>query len=368
MYPLDDDNSMSAYDLSYEMRPNMYNGLFALGNTTDPAAAPQYLVNAGYGLVPSYSGHEDFQIHRTLFEAPQGIHYFEDASSPDSYTGLTPLTPQSSVGPTSGETSQGYQANTLQTLPRRIVPRYRIGAEEESLQGLVRSRSRISRPFSVHPDVLGPLLGSLGRSPQHLNPSQGHEEPWSGVHFRSEGGHVAARHKEPTGSDLTITFENPRAERARLAIRPAMRDGPLPDEKRQKINEVRKSKACIRCKLYREPCDAQLPCRKCRKVEKHQRKWRIKCTHLSIKDRFEYLEHTRVNDQHGPYTYNDLITQNSYGFDYSQQPTFDLELWLGKYEQFFAYQNFRRQEAFQCLGHWNHDQYIKQKTRLMVKQ
>lgn len=60
------------------------------------------------------------------------------------------------------------------------------------------------------------------------------------------------------------------------------RRGPLRPEQRQQAHEIRKLRACIRCKFLKKTCDTGEPCAGCR--PSHARLWQVPCTRMDIKD------------------------------------------------------------------------------------
>lgn len=60
------------------------------------------------------------------------------------------------------------------------------------------------------------------------------------------------------------------------------RSGPLRPDQRQQAHEIRKLRACIRCKFLKKTCDTGDPCSGCR--PSHARQWQTPCTRLDIKD------------------------------------------------------------------------------------
>ena len=337
MDPLHLHGILSDEYMALMLQSTIYNEQYIQVDPTYLPATPQIQANVGYAPMAHWAAEENSQVRQPSLSDLEGFQHFDNVPSPDSNNGLTPLTPRSSEESVPGRRDHRRQPGGLPIGHRSLAPRGHNPIRDISLDGLAQSQSRISRPFTVHSDVIGPPLGSLSRSPHQLIPSGVRNEPWNGIQFRHEDRSQATRHQEVTAvPDLEINFEDPASHQKHLPIRPAMRDGPFEDEKRLKINKVRTSGACIRCKLYREPCDEKLPCQKCRKIQNNLRKWKLSCTRLGIKDRFYYLEHSRIREQHGPDAYNDLVTSNSYDFDYSKRPIFLLELWLGTYSQKFA--------------------------------
>jgi hypothetical protein len=60
------------------------------------------------------------------------------------------------------------------------------------------------------------------------------------------------------------------------------RKGPLKPEQRQQAHEIRKLRACLRCKFLKKTCDKGDPCAGCQ--PSHARLWQVPCTRIDIKD------------------------------------------------------------------------------------
>ena len=60
------------------------------------------------------------------------------------------------------------------------------------------------------------------------------------------------------------------------------RKGPLRPDQRQQAHEIRKLRACLRCKFLKKTCDKGEPCGGCR--PSHARLWQVPCTRMDIKD------------------------------------------------------------------------------------
>lgn len=60
------------------------------------------------------------------------------------------------------------------------------------------------------------------------------------------------------------------------------RRGPLKPEQRQSAHEIRKLRACLRCKFLKKVCDKGDPCTGCQ--PSHARLWQVPCTRIDIKD------------------------------------------------------------------------------------
>ncbi|GIZ44842.1 hypothetical protein CKM354_000802800 [Cercospora kikuchii] len=60
------------------------------------------------------------------------------------------------------------------------------------------------------------------------------------------------------------------------------RRGPLRPDQRLQAHEIRKLRACLRCKFLKKTCDKGEPCGGCR--PSHARLWQVPCTRMDIKD------------------------------------------------------------------------------------
>ncbi|PHH65999.1 hypothetical protein CDD81_947 [Ophiocordyceps australis] len=60
------------------------------------------------------------------------------------------------------------------------------------------------------------------------------------------------------------------------------RKGPLLPEQRKQASEIRKLRACLRCKYLKKTCDKGEPCGGCQ--PSHARLWQVPCTRIDIKD------------------------------------------------------------------------------------
>jgi hypothetical protein len=66
------------------------------------------------------------------------------------------------------------------------------------------------------------------------------------------------------------------------------RKGPLRPEQRQQAHEIRKLRACLRCKFLKKVCDKGEPCSGCK--PSHARLWQVPCTRLAIQDIAYFLK------------------------------------------------------------------------------
>lgn len=60
------------------------------------------------------------------------------------------------------------------------------------------------------------------------------------------------------------------------------RRGPLGRDQREQVHEIRKLRACLRCKFLKKTCDKGDTCSGCQ--PSHARRWQVPCTRIDIKD------------------------------------------------------------------------------------
>ncbi|KAF2198839.1 hypothetical protein GQ43DRAFT_140654 [Delitschia confertaspora ATCC 74209] len=71
------------------------------------------------------------------------------------------------------------------------------------------------------------------------------------------------------------------------------RRGPLRPEQRQQAHEIRKLRACLRCKFLKKTCDKGDPCGGCQ--PSHARLWQVPCTRIDIKDIAYFMKDWRAD-------------------------------------------------------------------------
>jgi len=75
------------------------------------------------------------------------------------------------------------------------------------------------------------------------------------------------------------------------------RKGPLLPEQRKQASEIRKLRACLRCKFLKKTCDKGEPCTGCQ--PSHARLWQVPCTRIDIKDIGYFLKDWKADyDRH----------------------------------------------------------------------
>lgn len=75
------------------------------------------------------------------------------------------------------------------------------------------------------------------------------------------------------------------------------RRGPLLPEQRKQASEIRKLRACLRCKFLKKTCDKGDPCAGCQPA--HARLWQVPCTRIDIKEIGYFLKDWKADyDRH----------------------------------------------------------------------
>ncbi|KAF2264716.1 hypothetical protein CC78DRAFT_463282 [Lojkania enalia] len=95
------------------------------------------------------------------------------------------------------------------------------------------------------------------------------------------------RRKSPVGAKVakTIVKKTPAHSTKKDHVgekRVGRRRGPLRPDQRQQAHEIRKLRACLRCKFLKKTCDKGDPCGGCQ--PSHARLWQVPCTRIDIKD------------------------------------------------------------------------------------
>lgn len=73
------------------------------------------------------------------------------------------------------------------------------------------------------------------------------------------------------------------------------RRGPLLPEQRKQASEIRKLRACLRCKFLKKTCDKGEPCAGCK--PSHARLWQVPCTRIDIKDIAYFMKDWRADHE-----------------------------------------------------------------------
>ena len=89
--------------------------------------------------------------------------------------------------------------------------------------------------------------------------------------------------KSPTAKATEkVIRKQPQYPKPESEKRVGRRKGPLRPDQRKQASEIRKLRACLRCKFLKKTCDKGEPCAGCQ--PSHARLWQVPCTRIDIKD------------------------------------------------------------------------------------
>jgi hypothetical protein len=88
--------------------------------------------------------------------------------------------------------------------------------------------------------------------------------------------------KSPSTKATKTVIRRASAGKKDTEKRVGRRRGPLLPEQRKQASEIRKLRACLRCKFLKKTCDKGEPCAGCQ--PSHARLWQVPCTRIDIKD------------------------------------------------------------------------------------
>lgn len=189
----------------------------------------------------------------------------------------------SSDGPHSAELSGSYEeiAPWPITSPHELTGQDYLDAQYyQHTHGL----SMASQQYHTSPS------SSLAVSPT-AGPAGGYRSSGSSTTSPSSSGPTSPplrRRKSPVDSTgkttkAVIKKTSPQARKDAVSEKKVgRRRGPLRPEQRQQAHEIRKLRACLRCKFLKKTCDKGEPCGGCR--PSHARLWQVPCTRMDIKD------------------------------------------------------------------------------------
>lgn len=97
-----------------------------------------------------------------------------------------------------------------------------------------------------------------------------------------------------------VSKKTPQGSKNENEKRVGKRKGPLKPEQRKQASEIRKLRACLRCKFLKKTCDKGEPCAGCQ--PSHARLWQVPCTRIDIKEigyflkdkKFDYERHVSL--------------------------------------------------------------------------
>jgi hypothetical protein len=107
----------------------------------------------------------------------------------------------------------------------------------------------------------------------------------------------SAPRKSPTAKATKPVIRRTSNGKKDTEKRVGRRRGPLLPEQRKQASEIRKLRACLRCKFLKKTCDKGEPCAGCQ--PSHARLWQVPCTRIDIRDIGYFLKDWKADyDRH----------------------------------------------------------------------
>jgi hypothetical protein len=103
----------------------------------------------------------------------------------------------------------------------------------------------------------------------------------------------SAPRKSPTAKATKPVIRRTSNGKKDTEKRVGRRRGPLLPEQRKQASEIRKLRACLRCKFLKKTCDKGEPCAGCQ--PSHARLWQVPCTRIDIKDISYFMKDWRAD-------------------------------------------------------------------------
>lgn len=103
----------------------------------------------------------------------------------------------------------------------------------------------------------------------------------------------SAPRKSPTAKATKPVIRRTSNGKKDTEKRVGRRRGPLLPEQRKQASEIRKLRACLRCKFLKKTCDKGEPCAGCQ--PSHARLWQVPCTRIDIKDIGYFMKDWRAD-------------------------------------------------------------------------
>jgi hypothetical protein len=103
----------------------------------------------------------------------------------------------------------------------------------------------------------------------------------------------SAPRKSPTAKATKAVIRRTSNGKKDTEKRVGRRRGPLLPEQRKQASEIRKLRACLRCKFLKKTCDKGEPCTGCQ--PSHARLWQVPCTRIDIKDIGYFMKDWRAD-------------------------------------------------------------------------
>ncbi|KZF19218.1 hypothetical protein L228DRAFT_199094, partial [Xylona heveae TC161] len=185
---------------------------------------------------------------------------------------------------------------------------YPLNSPDSEAQLEVGSCSDHSHSYQEHSPVVQQLSGSVSPPTSVIAPVPVKQSPSTRTSPKPAATAPASGSGVNAGSPSTKknSRKSPIAKTTKPGIRrpsqPSKKDtekrvgrrrGPLRPDQRKQACEIRKLRACLRCKFLKKTCDPGEPCNGCQ--PSHARLWQVPCTRIDIKDIGYFMKDWRVD-------------------------------------------------------------------------
>ena len=142
-----------------------------------------------------------------------------------------------------------------------LMPHQQSQPQPIPIQQSTITNSRVNQAYSTSPSSSSPTSPMAGSPTQRRK-----KEPVTNTKNK-------VNKTKPTSGTKKASEKEKRVGRRR---------GPLRPEQRAQAGEIRKLRACLRCKFLKKTCDKGDPCAGCQPA--HARLWQVPCTRIDIKE------------------------------------------------------------------------------------
>ncbi|KAF5680293.1 C6 transcription factor [Fusarium heterosporum] len=142
------------------------------------------------------------------------------------------------------------------------------------------SHSHSPQPVAVTTVATVPIKSEPSSSRHSPGSGAGSVSPSSSTNRRNSGPRKSPIAKSTT-KNVVRRISNGKKD-GTVEKKVGRRKGPLLPEQRKQASEIRKLRACLRCKFLKKTCDKGEPCAGCQ--PSHARLWQVPCTRIDIKD------------------------------------------------------------------------------------
>jgi len=205
---------------------------------------------------------------------------------------------------TSNHSDLPHSAHSIGSFEEIHYPLHSPQSEPDNTLDLISSHSHYSHTHSDSCHHTHALPMSDHDFANYISPNQSVSPPMARVepmHIK----HASSSTASPSSSSSAVSSPPARRRKSPVGAKPAKtivkkapahttkkdvagekrvgrRRGPLRPDQRQQAHEIRKLRACLRCKFLKKTCDKGDPCAGCQ--PSHARLWQVPCTRIDIKD------------------------------------------------------------------------------------